>query len=238
MNPKNKNKKRREGPPYKHLNTNPITFTKLNRDTHDRITRISEEFKNGFTLISGSKLSVTFWGSARTSPDDPDYKKAYRLAKRISKLGYTIVTGGGPGIMAAGNCGAYDAGGKSVGLTIKLPEEQITNLCLTHHMDFEYFFVRKVCLAFAAEAYLFFPGGFGTLDEFFEILCLTQTKKISPAPTIILVGKKYWKNLDKFIKRELLSRKKISSKDINIYNITDDEDEIIELIKKSPIRKN
>lgn len=224
---------------YNYTNVEPITFSKLDEETQSRIDRISEEFKNGFTLIKNAELSVTFWGSARTHSDDPMYKKAENLAARISnELGHTIITGGGPGIMAAGNCGAYDAGGKSVGLTIKLPFEQKTNLCLTHHMDFKYFFARKVCLAFAAEAYVYFPGGFGTMDELFEVLTLVQTKKIDPAPTIILVGKKYWKGLDKFIKKTLLKNGMINSEDLNLYTITDNDDEIIELIKKAPVRKS
>lgn len=231
--------RKRHARPYKHVNVEPITFTKLDEETAQRVDRISEEFKNGFTLIKNAHQSVTFWGSARTSADEKMYKKAENLAARIvNELNYAIITGGGPGIMAAGNCGAYDAGGKSVGLTIKLPYEQKTNLCLTHHMDFKYFFARKVCLAFAAEAYVYFPGGFGTLDELFEILTLVQTKKISPAPSIILVGKKYWKGLDKFIKKTLLKQEMIDKEDINLYTITDDDDEIIELIKNSPIRKN
>lgn len=223
---------------YNYTNVEPITFSKLDEDTQGRIDRISEEFKNGFTLIKNTDLAVTFWGSARLSSEDPMYIKAEKLAARIStELGHTIITGGGPGIMAAGNCGAYDAGGKSVGLTIKLPFEQKTNLCLTHHMDFKYFFARKVCLAFAAESYVYFPGGFGTLDELFEILTLVQTKKIEPAPSIILVGKKYWKGLDKFIKKTLLKNGMISKEDINLYTITDNDDEIIKLIKESANRK-
>lgn len=231
--------RKRHARPYKHVNVEPITFTKLDEETAQRVDRISEEFKNGFTILKQANHSVTFWGSARTVADEKMYKKAENLAARIvNELGYAIITGGGPGIMAAGNCGAYDAGGKSVGLTIKLPYEQKTNLCLTHHMDFKYFFARKVCLAFAAEAYVYFPGGFGTLDELFEVLTLVQTKKISPAPSIILVGKKYWKGLDKFIKKTLLKQEMIDKEDINLYTITDDDDEIIELIKNSPIRKN
>lgn len=230
--------KKRHARPYKHANVEPITFAKLNAETEARISRIAEEFKNGFTLLETSPRSVTFWGSARTRPDEADYKKAERLAARVHKeLGYSVTTGGGPGIMAAGNCGAYDAGGKSVGLTIKLPHEQTTNLCLTHHMDFQYFFTRKVCLAFAAEAYVYFPGGFGTLDELFEVLTLVQTKKIEPAPAIILCGSYFWKDLDTFIKKQLLKGEKIDPEDINLYTITDDEDKIIELIKKAPIRK-
>jgi uncharacterized protein (TIGR00730 family) len=220
-------------------NVEPITFSNLDEDTQNRVERISEEFKNGFTLLKNTDRSVTFWGSARTLSHDPMYVKAEKLASRIVKeLNYTIVTGGGPGIMAAGNCGAYDAGGKSVGLTIKLPHEQVTNLCLTHHMDFKYFFSRKVCLAFASEAYVYFPGGFGTLDELFEVLTLVQTKKIDPAPSIILVGKKYWKGLDKFIQKTLSKQKMIDKEDLNLYTITDDEDKIIELIKNSPARKS
>lgn len=220
-------------------NVEPITFAKLDEDTQSRVDRIAEEFKNGFSLIKNADLAVTFWGSARTSMDDPMYLKAERLAGRIAtELGHTIITGGGPGIMAAGNCGSYDAGGKSVGLTIKLPYEQKTNLCLTHHMDFQYFFARKVCLAFAAEAYIYFPGGFGTLDELFEVLTLVQTKKISPAPTIVLVGKKYWKGLDKFIRKTLAKQGMIDKEDLNLYTITDDENQIIEMIKNSPARKN
>jgi hypothetical protein len=223
---------------YDYKNVEPISFSKLDDDTQNRIDRISEEFKNGFTLIKNSELSVTFWGSARTPSDDPMYIKAEKLASRIAtELDHSIITGGGPGIMAAGNCGAYDAGGKSIGLTIKLPYEQKTNLCLTHHMDFKYFFARKVCLAFAAEAYVYFPGGFGTLDELFEILTLVQTKKIEPAPAIILVGKKYWKGLDKFIKRTLIKNGMIDKDDVNLYTITDNDDEIIDLIKNSPARK-
>jgi len=234
---KKKKQNHRVGRPYKHLKVEPMTFTKLNEDTKNRVDRISEEFKNGFTLINGCRMAVTFWGSARTKPGEPDYIKAVSLAARLAKLGYSVVTGGGPGIMAAGNCGAYDVGGKSVGLTIKLPMEQTTNLCLTHHMDFQYFFTRKVSLAFASDAYVYFPGGFGTLDELFEILTLVQTGKISPAPAIVLVGDKYWKDLDKFIKKQLLKNNKISPEDLDLYTITENEDEIIDIIKKSPSRK-
>jgi uncharacterized protein (TIGR00730 family) len=224
---------------YDYKNVEPMTFAKLDEDTQNRIDRISEEFKNGFTLIKNSNKSVTFWGSARIHNDDPMYIKAEKLAARITtELGHTIITGGGPGIMAAGNCGAYDAGGRSIGLTIKLPYEQTTNLCLTHHMNFQYFFARKVCLAFAAEAYLYFPGGFGTLDELFEILTLVQTKKIDPAPAIILVGKKYWKGLDKFIRKTLVKNGMINQEDLKLYTITDNDDEIMELIKNSPARQS
>lgn len=224
--------------PYKHVNVEPITFAELNSDAQTRVHKINDEFEKGFRLIQSIERSVTFWGSARTKPDEKDYIKAKNLASRISKeLGYAIVTGGGPGIMAAANCGAYDVGGHSVGLTIKLPMEQTTNICLTHHMDFKYFFARKVCLAFAAEAYIFFPGGFGTMDEFFEILTLVQTRKMDKVP-IILVGKDYWNNLLTFIKNSLLKNEKIDAEDMSLFTITDSDDEIIKIVREASVRKN
>lgn len=223
--------------PYYQTHTEPITFAELDDDAENRVGRINDEFVNGFRLLQDIERSVTFWGSARTNPKEEDYIKARRLATRIvNELGYAVVTGGGPGIMAAANCGAYESGGKSVGLTIKLPMEQKTNLCLTHHMDFRYFFARKVCLALSAEAYVFFPGGFGTMDEFFEILTLVQTHKTEKVP-IILVGKKYWNKLDKFIRSTLLKSEKIDKEDLNLYTITDNEDEIMKIIRNAEIRK-
>lgn len=223
--------------PYYQTHTAPITFAELDDDAENRVGRINDEFTNGFRLLQEIEKSVTFWGSARTNPKEEDYIKARRLATRIVKeLGYAVVTGGGPGIMAAANCGAYESGGNSVGLTIKLPMEQKTNLCLTHHADFRYFFARKVCLALSAEAYVFFPGGFGTMDEFFEILTLVQTGKTEKVP-IILVGKKYWNKLDKFIRSALLKSEKIDKEDLNLYTITDNEDEIMKIIKNAEIRK-
>jgi uncharacterized protein (TIGR00730 family) len=230
-------KKQSHKKPYKHEHSHPLKFSELDEATHARIDRIADEFQAGFSLLKSFDKSVTFWGSARTLPDEKDYKLAKALAGRLSKEGYTVVTGGGPGIMAAGNCGAYDAGGRSVGLTIKLPMEQKTNVCVTDPLDFKYFFARKVCLAYAAEAYLYFPGGFGTLDELFEILTLVQTKKIEPAPAIILVGSHYWNDLDHFIKKQLLKKDKISPGDLNLYTITDDHDEIVEIVKNAPYRK-
>jgi len=231
-------KKENHPRPQKHKLVEPITFVSLEKDIAERVDRISEEFKNGFSLIRSCDKSVTFWGSARTRPDEEYYIKAKSLASRIAKeIDYGIVTGGGPGIMAAGNCGAHDVGGKSVGLTIKLPMEQTTNICLTHHLDFQYFFARKVCMAFAAEAYVYFPGGFGTLDELFEVLTLIQTNKMEKVP-IILFGNSYWKGLDKFIRKHLLKGEKINPEDLDLYTITEDEDEILEIIKNAPIRKS
>jgi uncharacterized protein (TIGR00730 family) len=179
---------------------------------------------------------VTFFGSARTDENDSNYRKARSLANRIVKeLNYAILTGGGPGIMEAGNRGAHEAGGKSAGLTIELPHEQLSNKYLTDEIRFHYFFSRKVCLSFAAEAYVFFPGGFGTLDEFSEILTLVQTGKIERVP-IILVGRAYWKNLEHFFKESMIQNKMIEEDDLSLFTITDDEDEIIDIIKNAPIR--
>lgn len=138
--------------------------------------------------------------------------------------------------MEAGSRGAHDASGRSLGLTIRLPMEQESNPYLTDSIDFYYFFSRKVILSFAAEAYLFFPGGYGTLDEFFEIIALIQTKKIEKVP-IILVGKKFWKPIDKFIKKNLCQKyKTISQSDVDLYTVTDNEDEVIEIIRSAPTR--
>lgn len=222
--------------PWKHHQMQQLTKADLDRLLTERIDRITDEFKKGFDFIKKTERTVTFFGSARTNPQDPEAKKAYRLAKRIvEELDYAVVTGGGPGIMGAANCGAADWGGKSVGLTIKLPMEQRTNLCVTDHMDFRYFFSRKVCLSYAAEAYLYFPGGFGTMDELFEILTLVQTNKMDRVP-IVLVGEKYWKPLDKFIKKNLLKTGKIDEEDIDLYTITDNEDKILEIVKNAPVR--
>lgn len=221
--------------PQKYKHPKPLTFSELDKDIQERVERINDEFKRGFDFLKKNERSVTFFGSARTRETEEDYIRAMRIARRVSnELGYAVVTGGGPGIMQAANCGAAD--GKSVGLTIKLPSEQYTNSCVTDHMDFYYFFSRKVCLSFAAEAYVYFPGGFGTLDELFEILTLVQTNKIERLP-IILVGEKYWKPLDKFIRKQLLKGEKIDEKDTDLYTITDDENKILEMIKYAPIRR-
>jgi uncharacterized protein (TIGR00730 family) len=210
-------------------------------ETETRICVINEEFRQGFEQVKAHKdhnKSVTFWGSARLPEHHEDYQRALRLSRRIAgELGYSIATGGGPGIMEAGNRGAYEMGKPSLGLTIRLPMEQTTNKYVTEEIPFYFFFSRKVLMAYSAEAYLYFPGGFGTLDELFEILTLVQTEKISKVP-IILVGKSFWEPLDKFIKETLLKQfETISPEDLNLYKITDDEDEIVEIVKNAPIRE-
>ncbi|MEZ4103240.1 MAG: TIGR00730 family Rossman fold protein [Candidatus Paceibacterota bacterium] len=209
-------------------------------ETETRICVVNEEFRQGFEMVKAHKdngKSATFWGSARLKEDHEDYQRAWRLSKRISgELGYSIVTGGGPGIMEAGNRGAYEMGKPSLGLTIKLPMEQYTNKYVTEEIPFYFFFTRKVLMAYSAEAYLYFPGGFGTLDELFEILTLVQTGKISKVP-IILVGRKFWEPLQGFIDNTLLKEfETISPEDLNLYTITDDEDEIVEIVRNAPMR--
>lgn len=202
----------------------------------DRLYEITREFSSGFKFLESFPKSVTYFGSTNFTEDNPYYIKARALASRIVKeLGYAVITGGGPGIMEAGNRGALEAGGESIGLTIRLPEAQIMNKYLTKHIDFYYFYSRKVCLSYSAEAYIFFPGGFGTLDEFFEIITLRQTNKISDVP-IIAVGAEYWQKIRQLMKDDLLPRGTIKPEDVNLFTITDDEEEILEIVRKAPIR--
>lgn len=202
-----------------------------------RICAMDEEFRQGMDAIKETGRAVTFFGSARTHITDLYYQKAKRLAERIVKeTKCAIITGGGPGIMGAGNEGAYKAGGQSIGFTIKLPSEQTTNPFLTHEVPFYYFFTRKVSMTFAADAFLAFPGGIGTMDEIFEILTLVQTGKMDKVP-IILVGIEFWTPLVNFLKNTMEEKyKTISSHDLELFTVTDDEDLIIEIIKNAPTR--
>lgn len=214
----------------------PITLLEIASATKKRVEFISKEFSQGFEFLKNYPKSVTFFGSARTKEGDIFYEKARDLGRRVvEELRYSVITGGGPGIMEAGNRGAFEAGGNSLGLNIELPQEQKNNPYLTDSIGFHYFFSRKVCLSFCAEAYIFFPGGYGTLDEFLEILTLVQTKKIYPVP-IILFGSEFWNNIDKIFKDVLFTTDKIEEADTGLYTITDDPDEVLNIIKKSPIQ--
>lgn len=217
-------------------NPRPITITHLLSDA-ENTALISKEFEKGFKYIHSYSKSVTFFGSARSTLNDYYYKKAEKIAERVVKeLHYTVVTGGGPGIMEAGNKGAYEAGGRSLGFTIELPREQSTNKYLTGSLDFDFFFARKTMMSFAAEAYIFFPGGFGTFDELFEVLTLVQTGKIEKIP-IILVGEEFWSKIVDFIKTEMCEKHQtIDKEDFELFTMTDDEDEILEIIKNAPVR--
>jgi len=197
-----------------------------------RVFRIMSEFVQGFELLREHGLAVTFWGSARTEPGDKYYKEAEELAAKLAKKDFSVISGGGPGIMEASNVGAFKVGGKSVGLNIELPFEQKLNPYTTQSLNFSFFFSRKVMLTFASEAYVYFPGGFGTLDELFEILTLIQTKKIEPIP-VVLYGKDYWEPLIRFFEQDLLRKfKTISPEDLELFKLVDDVDEAYKYITK------
>jgi uncharacterized protein (TIGR00730 family) len=206
-------------------------------EAETRVCVVNEELRQGMDFMVKYPLSVTMFGSARLKPDHVYYQKAERIANRIVReLSYAVASGGGPGIMEAANKGAFEAKGNSLGLTIKLPMEQVTNPYATDSADFYFFFTRKVMLAYSAEAYLFFPGGFGTVDEFSEILTLVQTNKIARVP-MILVGEAFWRPLDDWFKAQMEdSNMMISPGDRDLYTITDDEDLILKIIKEAPIR--
>ncbi len=214
-----------------------LTVTTFNKQgmhsvTTEKIMEIAKEFTEGFKLLADYPKTVTFFGSTQMREGDFYYDKARSLAGRLAKdLNYSIVSGGGPGIMEAADRGAYEAGGNSIGLLIKLPNAQPTNSYINKSVSFYYFFVRKVCLTFGAEVFIFFPGGFGTLDEFFEIVTLIQSRKIVGVP-LICFGSEYWNKIKDFMRTELLSRKMITEKDLDLFIITDNEDEVVETIKK------
>ena len=214
----------------------PLTKEAFGRLVKERVDRIAREFTEGFKFIEGLERSVTFFGSARSKSNDLHYKQARELGARLAKRGIAVITGGSAGIMEAGNRGAKEANGFSVGLNIELATAQSLNPYLTESMTFNHFFVRKVLLSYAAEAYVFFPGGFGALDEFFEIVTLVQTNKIERVP-IILIGADYWTPLHNLIKNNLYEKHAtISKKDMHLYKITDDLAEAEKIILKAPIR--
>lgn len=217
-------------------NTNMISRKDIhNGEIRDHIIHIGHEFGEGFEFLKQYPKSVTIFGSSLMPKDSSYYAKAEALASRIVKtLKYTIITGGGPGIMEAANKGALESGGESVGLNVSLPHESSPNSYLNHSIKFSYFFSRKVMLTFAAEAYIFFPGGFGTCDELFSILTLIQTGKIPRVP-IILFGVEYWKPFSEFLKTVMSDKfKTISPEDMNLFEITDSEDRILEIITQAP----
>ncbi len=190
-----------------------------------RIFKIMAELVEGFELLKKYKLAATFFGSARCHMGDQIYSDATELASRLAKSGFAVITGGAAGIMEAANKGAFEAGGQSVGLNIKLPKEQAPNHFLTEEKTFNYFFSRKVMLSFASEVYIFFPGGYGTLDEFLEILTLVQTRKIKRIP-ILLYGRDFWEPLTKLFKEQLLDKyQAISPEDLDLYLIVDTPEE-------------
>ena len=210
------------------------------RSMEERLGVIAGEFKTGFDFIKKCKNAVSVFGSARSGLGDEVYDEAEKLSFMLSKEGFAIVTGGGPGVMEAANKGAYNAGGRSIGFTIKLPKEQNTNKYVKEEVPFYYFFSRKVMLSFSSKIYIFFPGGFGTMDEFFEILTLLQTGKMENI-IIILVGKEYWSPLLKYINDVLYEKGgAIHKEDMDLYHLVDSADEAFKLIesKKEELFEN
>ncbi len=207
-------------------------------DVSTQVCVVNEELRQGLDFVEKYKKSITIFGSARTPEGDKYYEKARRIGYRaVKELDYAVVTGGGPGIMEAGNRGAYEANGTSLGLTIQLPHEQFSNKYLSEEIPFYFFFTRKTAMRYGSEVYLFFPGGYGTLDELMETLTLVQTQKIAPVP-VILVGESFWKPLHEFIKQTLVTDHMIAESDPDLYMITDDEDAILDIIKNAPIRED
>lgn len=213
-----------------------LSEDELHESAEKRIELITKEFTQGFEFLENYPKSVSIFGSSLAKEGDFYYEKAREIGRRIAAdLKYTVITGGGPGIMEAANRGAFEAHGKSLGITIKLPHEQRTNEYVTDKISLTYFFARKVCLSFSTEAFIFFPGGYGTMDELFEILTLVQTEKISQVP-VILYGTEYWKHLETFLRGELLDRKMIDPQDMQIFTITDDDEKVLDIIRHAPVR--
>ncbi len=196
-----------------------------------RVFRIMAEFVEGFSELSQVGPAVTMFGSARLRTSHKMYKLAEQTAYLLAKEGYAIITGGGPGIMEAGNRGAFRARGVSVGLNIELPFEQVPNRYITNLINFHYFFCRKVMFVKYAKAFVIFPGGFGTMDELFESLTLIQTRRNERFP-VIVAGSKYWKGLIDWMRSSMLKEKCVHEKDFDIFHVVDTPEEIITIIKE------
>jgi uncharacterized protein (TIGR00730 family) len=201
-----------------------------------RMFRIMAEFVDSFEALSKVGPAISIFGSARTPVTDPWYQKAEQLAGLLAARGYGVITGGGPGIMEAANKGAAAAGGISVGLNIELPHEQNPNPYANRRLDFRYFFIRKVCFVKYAAGFVMFPGGFGTLDEFFEALTLIQTERIARFP-VVLMGRDFWKGLIDWLAERLRAQGTISAGDLELFHVTDDPQEAVNFIcEHSPVR--
>jgi uncharacterized protein (TIGR00730 family) len=196
-----------------------------------RMFRIMAEFVDAFETMSNIHNAVSIFGSARVKPEDEYYQKAEKLARLLAQNGFSVITGGGPGIMEAANKGAAEGGGKSVGMNIRLPFEQKPNPYANVHLDYKYFFIRKVMFVKYAIAYVILPGGYGTIDELFEALTLIQTKRIKSFP-VILMGSEYWRGLLDWLKKTMQQEDKILPADLDLIQVIDDPEEAVKYIKK------
>jgi uncharacterized protein (TIGR00730 family) len=197
-----------------------------------RVFRIMGEFVQGFDELATLTRGISIFGSARSKQEDPDYKAAQETAALLAHEGFTVITGGGPGIMEAANRGAFEAGGLSIGCNIELPFEQKPNPYQTHSLTFKYFFVRKMMFVKYSLGFVIFPGGFGTFDELFEALTLIQTKKIRDFP-IVLFGTAYWSGLLNWIRDFVLPEGKIGENDLRLFHVTDSPAEVVQIVTRS-----
>jgi uncharacterized protein (TIGR00730 family) len=198
-----------------------------------RVERMATELAMGFRELDGLHRAVSVFGSARTRPGTPEYELGREVGRRLGGSGFAVITGGGPGAMEAANCGARDAGARSIGLNIDLPfEHDHTSTCVDLSLDFHYFFCRKVMFVRYANAFVVLPGGYGTLDELFEALCLIQTEKIHSFP-VILVGTAYWSGLVEWLRGRVVGEGKIDAGDLDLMHLTDDLDDVVERVERA-----
>ena len=202
----------------------------IEKDTW-RVFRIMSEFVEGYEGLNHIKKGVSIFGSKRAKSTSPYYKFAYKTAFLLGKAGFSILTGAGPGVMEAANKGAKNSGAESIGLNILIPEQQIPNPYVSYILEFKYFFIRKVMFAKYSKAFVVFPGGFGTLDEFFEALALVQTERIPKFP-IILFGSGYWKGLTTWLKNTSIKEGCLEGSDLKLFKIVDSPQEVVKIIKK------
>ncbi len=225
------NNAERKGGVKKYLKTEIIPKDDFTNEDPWRVFRIMSEFVEAFEVLSDLGDAVSIFGSSRTKPGSRYYKLTEKTAYLLAKEGYAVITGSGPGLMEAANKGARRAKGKSVGLNIQIPHEQKANKYVDILLDFHYFFVRKVTFVKYAKAFVIMPGGYGTLDEFFESINLIQTERIAKFP-VVLLGKEYWKGLISWFKSKVLKDGNISRDDLDIFVIVDKPEEVVEAIKK------
>jgi uncharacterized protein (TIGR00730 family) len=202
-----------------------------------RVERMTSELAMGFRELNGLHRAVSVFGSARTVPGTPEYELGREVGRRLGAAGFAVITGGGPGAMEAANCGARDAGALSIGLNIDLPFEQgHASRCVDLSLDFHYFFCRKVMFVRYANAFVALPGGYGTLDELFEALCLIQTQKIHSFP-VILVGIAYWSGLADWLRARIADEGKIDMEDLDLMHVTDDLDDVVERVQRAAVEQ-